>query len=391
MIRLSLRRVCQGIAVLAISYFPIQSANALTTSYHIGNSLTIDGLGNNSGNVQNGTFGLEAMAQLYGYNHKVAMHIDSSQALRSIRDNPAGVGGDGIDVKRNPWGGWSNALPNYEWSHVTFEPYLKEDVTLGTDKEDIGFFIDLTRQNAANHDTIFYVYQVWPRQSWGDYNEYWEAPVEFDDDSPTRPRKNFYSALMSDLHTTYTPQGIVIREIPTGEVWNQVAHAIDLGQITGISMSNFYRDDLHGSGLLGRYLAAATQFSVMFQTDVRGMVPPVQQFGTTYPQSLYDQLNEIIWSVVSSNSYTGIADFNDDGYVSAADRLIWQNAYGNSVAGDTDGDGDTDGRDFLNWQRNYGGEPPLPIVGSVVAIPEPSTLIFLAAFAVFISLILRPL
>jgi hypothetical protein len=56
--------------------------------------------------------------------------------------------------------------------------------------------------------------------------------------------------------------------------------------------------------------------------------------------------------------------------------LIWQNAYGVNPNGDTDNDGDSDGRDFLFWQRAYTGPGPLT---SIVAVPEPSTILLLAS------------
>jgi hypothetical protein len=349
------------------------------TSYHVGNSLMNDGLGNNSGNVQNGTYGLEAIAHSYGHDYKLAMHIDASQSLTSIWETPGGVGEGGVDVKREPYGGYDNALV-YKWDHVLLEPYIGEDVTLGTDKTAIAGFIDLTRQNPANQNTIFYVYQVWPRQSWysgSTYSTYWLGSSPNDESTRTTPRREFYENLMSWAQDTYAPEGILVREVPVGEVWHRVSLAIQSGNITGITMANLYRDDLHASGPLGRYLAAVTTYATLFQTDVTNLVPP-SQFGTTYPPSLYAALNKIIWEVVTSDPHTGIADFNDDGYVSSADLAVWQSAYGMNANGDSNGDGVTDGRDFLNWQRNYGGEPPAQPLVSAIQVPEPAAVVLIA-------------
>ena len=337
----------------------------IVSSFHIGNSLMNDGLGNNDGNVQTGTFGLEAIADGYGYaDYTLAMHIDASQNLTSIWDNPDGVGVGGVDATRQPYGNYAQALSNYHWDHVLLEPYLANSPTLpngstiGADKIAIANFINLTRQNPSNQDTVFYVYQVWPRQSWGNYSDYWLYEQTVTDETATRPRRQLYDHFMSWAHETYDPQGILVREIPVGEVLNRINLMIESGEITGITMADLYRDDLHASGPLGRYVAAVTNYATMFQQDVNGLVPPPAQFGTFYPQSLYDTLNKLIWEVVTSDSDTGIADFNDDGYVSSADLALWNSAFGVNAAGDTDSDGDTDGRDFLNWQRNYGGEPP---------------------------------
>jgi hypothetical protein len=54
------------------------------------------------------------------------------------------------------------------------------------------------------------------------------------------------------------------------------------------------------------------------------------------------------------------ADFDGSGQVNSADLAAWRGGYGNAVnatpaAGDADLDHDVDGRDFLAWQRAFGG------------------------------------
>lgn len=328
------------------------------STYHIGNSLTNDGLGNNSGNVQTGTFGLEAMAQYYGYDYTLAMHIDSSQGLTSIWEHPEGNGVGGIDVLREPYGGYTNAFAQYAWNSITLEPYLKPDETLGTDKLAIEGFVGLARQNPANQSAAFYVYQVWPRQSFGDYSEYWLSESVNDDSTAIRPKRQYYDNLMAWGRARFLPEGVLLREIPAGEVWHRIDMMIDSGEIAGITMADLYRDDLHGSGAIGRYLAAATNFATLFKQDIRGMPKPSQQFGDLYPQALYDQFNAVIWDVVTSDPDTGVADWNDDGYVDQLDLGIWQSEY---VAGTMTG------RDFLTWQRNYLARPAL----LTAQVPEP--------------------
>jgi hypothetical protein len=355
---------------------------SVVTSYHIGNSLMGDGLGSYAnGNAQTGTYGLEAMGRMHGYDYSLGMHIDYSMSMRSIWENPAGNGEDGIDIMRSVYGDWESALANLHWDHVLFEPYYSQSSKVGDDKQMIGNFINYTRQNPANLNTVFYVYQVWPQQSWiasaGSYSNYWNSfdLSQISNTTPTRPMRAQYDYLMDWAQSTYAPQGILVRTVPNGEVWNQVSLAIESGKITELTMADLYRDQLHGSYFIGRYLAAATSFATMFQTDPNGMPVPPDQYGTVYPQSLYDKLNSIIWDVVSSDPYTGIADFNNDGYVSQADLALWQSSYGVSAAGDADGDGDTDGKDFLVWQRAVQGLSTL----SAVIVPEPATFLLLAS------------
>lgn len=76
------------------------------------------------------------------------------------------------------------------------------------------------------------------------------------------------------------------------------------------------------------------------------------------------------------------SDFDGDGDVDGNDLTRWKNDFGKSTGaikgeGDADGDGDVDGSDFLSWQRQLGnGVPAAPAVG---AVPEPSSVVLLAA------------
>jgi hypothetical protein len=63
------------------------------------------------------------------------------------------------------------------------------------------------------------------------------------------------------------------------------------------------------------------------------------------------------------------ADFNLDGVVNEGDLAVWQTASGIDGSADADGDGDTDGRDFLMWQRQYGGGVS---VAEAASVPEPT-------------------
>jgi hypothetical protein len=75
-------------------------------------------------------------------------------------------------------------------------------------------------------------------------------------------------------------------------------------------------------------------------------------------------------------------DFNNDGFVDAADAAAWTAGLGMSTGaelgdGDYDGDHDVDGADFLSWQRGFGTAP------SIAAIPEPSGLALAAPLLVY--------
>jgi hypothetical protein len=87
-----------------------------------------------------------------------------------------------------------------------------------------------------------------------------------------------------------------------------------------------------------------------------------------------------LYSPSTTATFLG-ADFNEDGHVDGTDLAMWQNAFGVSNLGDSDGDGDSDGVDFLTWQRQFTG-PPAQVLQ--VAVPEPNVCCVLV-IACFIS------
>ena len=71
-------------------------------------------------------------------------------------------------------------------------------------------------------------------------------------------------------------------------------------------------------------------------------------------------------------------DYNNDGQVNGADLAKWQAALGTSVANpfegaDGDGDLDVDAADFLIWQRQF-GQSVDPVQATGTQVPEPTTL-----------------
>lgn len=337
------------IVVLCLCALLPASLCAQTTSFHVGNSLTYDGLGNET----NDFFGLEAIAAQAGITLEAANHVDNSQPLFSIWNDPNGVGENGVDDTVDPYGKYLNALPNFEWDRVVLQPHFSGGSTLGSDKSSIQSFIDLTHQNQANSDTDFYIYQTWPRQQIWPYLSEWAAPVVNVNSSSTEMRREYFDHLMGWVEQTYKFSGTRVRMIPAGEVFYELAKLIDSGSLQGVVLEDFWRDEIHMDLDLGRYVAATTIFATMFGTDPRGMSPPSAFFDpNAFQIGLVETINETIWSVVTSSRYTGLADFNDDYYVDSIDLALWE--AGN---GDTDGDGLTTGLDFLNWQIQYTGDP----------------------------------
>lgn len=70
------------------------------------------------------------------------------------------------------------------------------------------------------------------------------------------------------------------------------------------------------------------------------------------------------------------ADYNNDGFVNAADYTAWRDTLGSTtmLAADGTGDGVVDQLDYDRWVFEYGST-----VGAATAVPEPSAIAFVAA------------
>ncbi len=88
------------------------------------------------------------------------------------------------------------------------------------------------------------------------------------------------------------------------------------------------------------------------------------------------------------NNLTPSADFDEDGDVDGIDFLTWQRGSGALLGalhgdGDADGDGDVDDDDLAIFDASYGS---LPLVASVVGVPEPGAMA-MAAIVVLMCLL----
>ena len=112
------------------------------TTYSVGNSLTEDMYGS-----------LSPLVGSRGRDYASGFHMRPSSSLTYINDHPNDYG-----YAVAPYGPFAQALPNYPWDAVTFQPYYQNPgipSTLATDTAAISSLINLTQQNASNASTHF--------------------------------------------------------------------------------------------------------------------------------------------------------------------------------------------------------------------------------------------
>ncbi len=325
---------------------------AVTTSYHIGNSLTYDSQ----------PLGIESLAASRGLDHQVGFHIRSSASLQSILANPTDV-----TTTPNEFGTFDQALPNNNWDIVTLQPHNDNApiTTLAVDTESILSFINLTRSNPANAETNFYIYQTWPQKSAATYQTLWNTPSLDQPGTHMSRTRAYYNNLIEHVRSE-TDANVYI--VPVGEVLYELDIKMRAGQIPGFtSVGQLYRDALHMSYGPGRFVAGVTTFATILGQYPNELEIPDDFYGG--PSSLSPVQKaiflETIRDVLDKHPYTGLimpaplrADFDGNLTVDESDLDFWEASEGITGPYDTDQDGDVDGRDFLFWQRNYQTQLP---------------------------------
>ena len=260
-------------------------------TYHIGNSLTNDML---SGN-------LTGMSAQRGVEHNVGYHIRSSAFLAHTLANP-----DDLSVTPPaPYGNYANALPNYQWDAVAFQPYKgwPNGSTLSSDVQAISQLVNLTHTNPANSATRFYMYAAWPNitLSSADPLEYQTQWLRTTMQTPTEPTilaRQYFVDLYEALSGS-------VKMIPAGEVLYALDLEMRAGEIPGFSgVAALYRDDYHMNDL-GKHIAAYTAYATMFAETPVGLA----YYGTTQvtPETL-QLIQESVWQTVTSSPYTSVPE-----------------------------------------------------------------------------------
>lgn len=259
--------------------------------YQVGNSLT----------QSSNRAAISAIAAKAGIDLETGWHIKSASSLTNIRDNPTI-----LSSEAGYFGPFSYALPGQELDHVTLQAYPAGSTgnTLDDDINAIGDFMDLTRSNPANSDTVFYIYTSWP---WHWNWDGWETPFEDDLDNIAIRNGEYYEVLMGRLHDIHGPENISM--VPAAETLFRLNQEIELGTVPGLThIRDVYSDHVH-LNTIGQFIMATAVFSTIFQIDPRGLEIPTEFWDEAeLSPELAAVLQNIVWEVVSTNSYAGIVD-----------------------------------------------------------------------------------
>jgi hypothetical protein len=149
--------------------------------------------------------------------------------------------------------------------------------------------------------------------------------------------------------------------------------------------------DLYNGLPAGDYIAAIGGFNTIFD-DVYEVIPGDAggDYGLNVAGHQFEgtlAASEVAYVGFSISDVASAGDFDKDGDVDGDDFLAWQGGFGTASGalksdGDYDNDGDVDGDDFLGWQDEFGSPGEGGSQGAVQGVPEPNSIMLLAAGAV---------
>ncbi|MEM6655178.1 MAG: DUF4886 domain-containing protein [Planctomycetota bacterium] len=280
------------------------------------------------------------MASDLGIDIDVGYHVRCGSSATQIVDDPATTCVDPTD-----FGDFQTALPGYGWDAITIQSHAAGGATLESETNAIAQLATLAKQNSGSADTSLYLYQAWFFNN-NSQESNWLSPVESSFQQPTVHRRAYFSRLRDEL----SGLGHDFSVVPTGDVLYRVLEEIRSGNLPGLtSREDLFRDSIHMSYGVGRFLASTTVLATVLQIDPTGYDSP-----WNLDRDLETRLQSLVWEVVSNHPEAGIVDgsvpgdYSDDGEVGFEDVYAWQSSFGSSTNFTADGN-----RDFLTGADDY--------------------------------------
>jgi hypothetical protein len=341
-------------------------------AYHVGNSFTWA--------INPDLIASWAASRATNYNY--GYHIANGKNPRTMWENP-----NWVDFTVAPYGKYSNALPNYDWDVVTFEPFDVWD-PWASDAQVIGQFINFMKSNPGNTSTQVYIYESWPFSdrigSDTTYSQFWDQPWNGSGYSWTIQTRDYFQKLTDQLNGTALGLDKDVLIAPVGDVMYALDQRMRAGDVAGFdSVLEVYADTLHLTPDVGYFIGGTVFYATMFGENPMGLPVPswIQPYVTPEVAAI---IQRVAWDVVAGHPYSGVAaevvgDFNGDSNVDAADFSLWKSTYGSKVdlRADANLDFVVDTADYTIWRNQF---DTLVAGGAASAtVPEPGTLLLIGA------------
>lgn len=261
------------VGALAASLAASVQSNAQISTYHIGNSLTWDSQPHllwqaNGGNQAD---------WISDY------HIKCGSSLPNILQNPFVTCNGGF---------YETDIIGTQFDVVTVQTH-PDSAPFQSHIDAYNTMFDFIQAN--QNDAQLVIYFGWPKLS--DWETDWEAPHS---DNNYRYRRDTQSELATRIITSRSE---TIRVAPAGAVFAQIRREImqEGNPALPSSFNDFYRDNIHASDI-GRVAANLTVASVT-SGDAPFRFAPIRSI----PNSLHEELQRIVYDVLTQDPNTGIA------------------------------------------------------------------------------------
>ena len=150
---------------------------------------------------------------------------------------------------------------------------------------------------AATGAQPFYA-NFWRNDSAQLYGSSWRASLN--DEAP------LWDGLIDYINANRNPGTPAMRLVPWLQVWMAIYDAIQAGTVTGVTMAQFFNDDVHIETSYGRWCQIATSLAVMYRRHPDEL-PANAGASANISAPLAAQLRPVIWAACLSNPRTGLA------------------------------------------------------------------------------------
>jgi len=306
-------------------------------------------------------------------------HVRGNQTLDSLWNNPAAS-----DTFVTDFGDHTIALPNNHWDFLTLQSFPSvvrdPEPTLGEELARIQDFVaaaDLGSQGS----TEIIVYGPWAGREESRWSA-WDEPAEDTLETVVEYSAAYHDLLYDRVAEHYPGR---VRLASAGKVVREIRDRILAGDAPIAETNDLYRDQIHLSDTIGRFIGSTViQTSVLGHSVVGQPVPAEGVLGWSpelIPADIAHWIQLTTWEVLLSDERSGAlapepGDFDGNRVIDLADFELWRSVYGSAerLLADANGDGVVDAADYVVWRNAHAAQ------SGAVAIPEPATLL-LAALA----------
>lgn len=345
--------------VAAVLSGALSSADALSF-FQVGNSFTFDTKHEGTEPMLEARLGTDVTK---GY------HVRGNTTIDFMWDNPTASG-----TFKTSFGDHTVALPNNDWDYLTLQtfPSLSEP-TLGLEVATMQNFVDAADLGSGGTTEVI-VYGPWAGRAESAWNA-WDDPVVDDPDQLAVYSSAYHDLLYDKVAELYPGR---TRLASAGKVIREIRDRIQAGDAPIATVEELYRDTIHMSGGVGRFIGSTViQTSILGRSQVGQPVPRDVSPWTeaNFSDDVAEWIQLTTWEVMLDDGRSHViqpeaGDYDGNGQVDFADLTVFDTHFGSTerLLADGNGNGIVDVGDYTVWRDN------LPAELAALLAPEPGAI-----------------